>query len=114
MIERMHDADERQLLDEFARTGGDGPFREIVRRYAAMVFGVCRAVLGNSADAEDAAQATFLTLAHKASTLGRRPLAGWLHGVAWHIAMRARQAQRRRQIHEQRAAMMAQADQRSE
>ena len=83
--------DDGQLLREFARTGAEPAFAQIVHRHAATVFGVCRSALGNSADAEDAAQATFLTLAQKARSLaGHRSIGGWLHRVAWHIALRAR------------------------
>src|SRR2546423_5826303 len=100
--------DDGQLLREFARTGAEPAFAQIVHRHAATVFGVCRSALGNSADAEDAAQATFLTLAQKARSLsGHRSISGWLHRVAWHIAMRARQARQRRQTHEREAAMLA-------
>ena len=48
-----------------------------------MVFSVCRRVLGNSHDADDAFQATFLILVHKAASLESRDLvANWLYGVA--------------------------------
>jgi RNA polymerase sigma factor (sigma-70 family) len=64
-------------------------------------------VLGQFQDAEDAAQAVFLTLAHKAASLcGRASLAGWLHRAAWHVALRAREAAAVRKTHEREKAAM--------
>ena len=70
-----------------------------------MVLAVCSSVLGNSADAEDASQAVFLTLAQK-PTLRHACLAGWLHRVAWFVAARAAAARAIRRRHEQEAATM--------
>jgi RNA polymerase sigma factor (sigma-70 family) len=62
-----------------------------------MVWGVCRHLLGNPPDAEDAFQATFLVLACKATSIGRGELlAGWLFGVARREALRVRTARTRR------------------
>jgi len=99
--------DDSALLVEFIATGQEAPFAEIVRRYQGLVFGVCLRVLGQFQDAEDAAQAVFLTLAHKASMLrDRTSLAGWLHRTAWHVALRAREAVSVRKTHEREAAAM--------
>src|SRR5690348_11845131 len=85
-----------QLLARFAQSGEQWPFEVLVRRHGSLVLGVCRTVLGGAGaqhDAEDAAQATFLTLARKSRSLsGYDSIAGWLYRVAWHIAKRTRAA----------------------
>jgi RNA polymerase sigma factor (sigma-70 family) len=90
------DTDEH-LLAEFLAHRSDGAFAEIVRRHGPMVRGVCRRVLANEHDADDAAQAVFLVLVRKAESV--RPMArlgNWLYGVAVNVARRARDAGLRR------------------
>lgn len=87
------DLTDAQLLDRFTRQNDEGAFEAIVQRHGPLVWGVCRRVLGDRVDAEDAFQATFLVLIRKAGSLARRELLGnWLYGVAYRIALRARQS----------------------
>jgi RNA polymerase sigma factor (sigma-70 family) len=90
-----------QLLTQFATRRDESAFAELVRRHGPMVLGVCRRVLGDAHDAEDAFQATFLILARKAASAGRyQALGGWLHAVAYHVALRERARAHRRRQHE--------------
>src|SRR5262245_11599934 len=89
---------DRQLLGRFVASRDEDSFAAIVRRHGPMVLGVCRRVLHDFHDAEDAFQATFFLLARKAGAIVKRDsLGSWLHGVAYRTALRARAlaAQRR-------------------
>ena len=82
---------EGQLLDRFVTERDDNAFEAIVARHGPTVLGVCRAVLNDPNDVEDAFQATFLVLVKKANALRDRDLLGnWLYGVAYRVAKRAR------------------------
>src|SRR3954465_15028039 len=84
---------DRELVREFAATRDEAAFAEIVRRHGPMVLAVCRRVLADAPDADDAFQAVFLVLARRAGSVGRpERLAGWLYGVALRGARRARAA----------------------
>ncbi|MFO0959006.1 MAG: sigma-70 family RNA polymerase sigma factor [Isosphaeraceae bacterium] len=74
---------ERQLLDRFLARNDAAAFEAIVARHGPMVLGVCRRLLDDPNDADDAFQATFLVLVRKARELRQRDLlANWLYGVA--------------------------------
>src|SRR2546421_12528036 len=75
------------LLARFTVDRDPAAFAELVRRYEAMVMNVCRSLLGNGADADDAFQATFFVLARKARNIRKRDSIGsWLHGVAHRLS----------------------------
>src|SRR5262245_10485970 len=89
---------DRDLLERFRRTRDGDAFAALVERHGPMVLGLCRRLLAHSQDADDAFQATFLTLARRADAVAQpNALAGWLYGTARRIALRARSS-RRRQI----------------
>jgi RNA polymerase sigma factor (sigma-70 family) len=86
-----------QLLQRFAADCDEAAFELLLWRHGPMVRGVCRRLLRHHHDAEDAFQATFLTLVRKAPSIGKREsLAGWLYRVAYRVALRARDTTARR------------------
>lgn len=96
---------DHQLLQRFADGRDEEAFAELVRRYGATVWGVCRRGTHDPNDAEDVFQATFLVLAKKPTAV--RPghsLGGWLHGVAVRASAQARRGVARRIAHETEAA----------
>jgi HlyD family secretion protein len=100
-----------QLLERFATEGGDvaeEAFAALVQRHGPMVLRVCRSVLANPHDTQDAFQASFLVLVRKARSLWVRDSLGpWLHQVALRTASAARSAAARRRRLERLAAQSA-------
>src|SRR5262245_22420405 len=85
------DVDDRLLLERFLTQRDEAAFEVLLRRHGPLVLGVCRRLLSDTHDVEDAFQATFLVLLRKAPSMTRSELlAGWLYGVAYRTALHAR------------------------
>jgi RNA polymerase sigma factor (sigma-70 family) len=96
-----------RLLDRFMSQREEVVFEAIIQRHGPMVWGVCRRVLRDHHDAEDAFQATFLVLARKAaSVMPREKLGNWLYGVAYQTAMKARATTSKRRAREKQVPDM--------
>jgi RNA polymerase sigma factor (sigma-70 family) len=96
---------DRQLLERFVQRRDEAAFEVLVHRHGPLVWRVCRQILHNAQDCEDACQATFLVLVRKAGSVGRPELLGnWLYGVALRVAGRIRKTVGRRQAHERPGA----------
>src|SRR5262245_36837513 len=80
--ESVGETTDGELLQRFSGQRDETAFAALLARHGPMVLGVCRRALGHSQDAEDAFQATFLVLVHKAASLRNQDLVGnWLYGV---------------------------------
>jgi len=103
--------DDRRLLERFTASHDEAAFEALVRRHGSMVLGVCRRVLHNFHDAEDAFQATFLVLARKAGSIrGRESIGGWLYRVGYHMALKVREQAAARRKRETRAVRAEETD----
>jgi RNA polymerase sigma factor (sigma-70 family) len=97
----MIGTNESQLLDRFLSRGDEEAFEAILTRYGPMVLAICRRILADPNDVDDAFQATFLVLLKKARSIRDRAVLGtWLHGVARRVAVRAQVNARRRRSRE--------------
>jgi RNA polymerase sigma factor (sigma-70 family) len=107
---RDAEAPDEELLARFAARD-EAAFAALLWRHGPMVFGVCARALGDTPDAEDAFQATFVVLAHRAHSVSRPGLlANWLYGVARRTALKARARAARRQAAERGAGPMTETD----
>jgi RNA polymerase sigma factor (sigma-70 family) len=100
--------DSHQLLSDYAGTGSEAAFRELVARYVDLVYSTAlRLVDGDTHRAQDVAQTVFLDLARQACRLpaGTR-LGGWLHRDACFVAAKMMRGERRRRSWERHAAEM--------
>jgi RNA polymerase sigma factor (sigma-70 family) len=91
-----------QLLEQFISERDETAFALLLRRHGPMVWSVCRRVLGNAHDADDAFQAAFLVLVRKAASVRPREAVGnWLYGVAYRTALATHKRIARRRAKEQ-------------
>src|SRR5262245_56800469 len=88
--------DDADLLLRFAEHRDEAAFELLIWRHGGMVLATCRRILGRTADADDAFQVTFLTLARWAGSIRTgAALPGWLHRVACRAAGKIKAAARR-------------------
>jgi RNA polymerase sigma factor (sigma-70 family) len=96
-----------QLLEDYISRRDEAALAALVHRHSPMVWGVCRRVLRNYHDAEDAFQATFLVLVRKAASIASRELvANWLYGVAHQTALKARATAAKKNVRERQVTEM--------
>ncbi len=104
-------AGDAELLDRFLASREEPAFAALVQRHGPLVLGVCRRLLRDEQDAEDAFQATFLVLARKAASIRKKEsLGAWLYEVAFRIAVRLRADAARRKLHERQAPEVSAVD----
>jgi RNA polymerase sigma factor (sigma-70 family) len=107
-LKASRDLSDAELLRRFSTQRDEASFTLLVQRHGPMVLGVCRRVLGDLHDAEDAFQATFLLLSSKSASIQKHAsLAAWLHGVAQRVSLNARRRRMRRAERERRFIVKA-------
>jgi RNA polymerase sigma factor (sigma-70 family) len=98
LLRQGEGASDADLLDAFLLRRDEAAFEALIRRHGPLVLGVCRRVLGDLHDAEDAFQAVFLVLFHQARSLrSRAALGAWLYAVAYRTSLKARARRQRLQ-----------------
>src|SRR5437879_7311196 len=98
---------DQQLLEDYISRRDEAALAALVQRHGPMVWGVCRRVLSNYHDAEDAFQATFLVFVRRAASItSPELLANWLYGVAHQTALKARATTAKRRARERQVANM--------
>ena len=101
---------DHRLLERFIEERDEAAFEVLVARHGPMVLSVCRGILRDPGDAEDAFQAVFLVLVKKAAAIrGRQALGGWLYQVARRVGVEANKAAARRRARERDWGLMASA-----
>ena len=104
----MPDANDMDLVREYARDHSDAAFNELVRRHLNLVYSVARRCTGNDGDAHDVTQAVFIILARKAAGLREKTLlTGWLYETTRFAAARLLRTNARRHAREQEAYMQS-------
>ena len=104
----MSMAESATLLRNYAETGSDQAFGQLVARHFDLVYSAARRLTGGDAHlAQDVAQAVFTDLARKAKTLPPDVyLSGWLYRHTCFTASKTVRGERRRQNRERQAVEM--------
>jgi RNA polymerase sigma factor (sigma-70 family) len=96
---------DQQLLETFLTQRSEMAFAALVQRHGPMVMSVCRRLLRNHHDAEDAFQAVFLVFVDKAARLRKQEsVSSFLHGIAYHVAAKLKRTSVRRAARERTQA----------
>jgi len=104
----MAEANDMDLVREFARHNSEPAFAELVQRHINLVYSVALRFTGGTGDAQDVTQAVFIILARKAAGLSARTvLTGWLYETTRFTALRLLRTRARRQAREQEAFMQS-------
>lgn len=100
--------DDLELLRDYANTGSSRAFAMLVERHVDLVHSAAlRRVQGDAHRAKEITQMVFIDLARKATQLSRHPLlVGWFHQSTRWAAANVLRAERRRQAHEEAAAVV--------
>jgi RNA polymerase sigma factor (sigma-70 family) len=95
---------DQQLLERFSDRSepvAELAFSALVARHGPMVLRVCRAILWQEQDAQDACQAVFVVLTRRANSLWVDDSLGpWLHRVALRVSSQAKTAREHRRRRE--------------
>jgi RNA polymerase sigma factor (sigma-70 family) len=106
-MDLMHGRTDTELVRAYAGTQDERAFRELVVRHRQMVYRTCLRMLGDSHEAQDATQATFVVLVRKAGALKREgSLTGWLYDVTRKVALEALRRREKRSRRDKEAAML--------
>ena len=104
----MPDANDMELVRDYARHNSEAAFAELVRRHINLVYSVGLRCTGQAEDAQDVTQAVFIILARKAAGLRERTvLTGWLYETTRFVAVKLLRTKARRQAREQEASMQS-------
>jgi RNA polymerase sigma factor (sigma-70 family) len=107
--------DDDELLRAYREHRSDQAFTELVERHLPLVYGVAMRVVHEPHTAEDVAQAVFIQLARKASSIREgQAVAGWLYRATQHDALDALRNEKRRRQRETEAMKLAQESSRPE
>jgi RNA polymerase sigma factor (sigma-70 family) len=95
-----------ELINEYIKNNDSKAFEEIILRHQQMVYNSCLKVLRNPTDANDAVQATFLTLIKKAKSLKhKKSLPALLHKIGICISKNIIRKNIRQKAREERYVM---------